>query len=232
MEIIQKNVIALREVLLRNVSIVDYLSKYVFPIVKHKRYDLDKLHNIVDQQSAICPWHEETQGSFRIYMRSHQLGFVYQDCYCFGCRSGGLIWNVHQKSQELFHNKHLTHIESLESLADLYNIKHEPLYFEPDDVVAHIKTTNIQLEDILKQLNVGTKASDINEKEILSHYGKYLTLIESQLKRLKIVDFDQYVNTALDLDYLMSLGLHPSELSLELESLYNQNKLLIEGIYT
>lgn len=231
LELIQKNIVALQDVLRRQIMIVDYLHQHVFPIVKHKRYDMNKLKNIIDQQSAICPWHEETQGSFRIYLRQHKLGFTYQDCYCFGCRSGGQIWNVHQKSQEMFHNKRLTYIQSLEDLADLYNIKHEPLYFEPNDIVTNIRNTNIQLEDILNELNKGTTARNTRQEEVLSHYGKYLSLLETQLKILKTKDNKQYVASALEVDYLMSLGLQPEELSLELESIYDRNKLLIDGLY-
>lgn len=229
MQLIEKNVVTLKNVLIRQVNLVDYLKQHVFPIVKHKRYDIEKIDRMLDQQSMVCPWHEETQGSFRVYRRHHNLGFEYFDCYCFGCRSGGLIINVHQKTQAMYFNNKMSYLQTLESLAELYNIKYEPLFIDETNSVKKIQNTNIQLEDILRELNKGTKAVGVDEA-VIPHYGKYTNLIETQLRYFKETDFNQYLEMALELDYLMSLGLQPSELSLELETIYYRNKICLDEV--
>ena len=215
MEIISQNVSKLRSTLRNTIFIDDYLKTHVIPKVPQKNINLNKLDPYNVQVSIVCPFHEERQASYRLYKKHSQDHF--DDWYCFGsCRTGGGIVELHQHTMKTFYNRKLTYLQSLESLAELYNIKHDDLFFDPKATIKTIQKQSITQDQILEYLTNEKYRQPIQQED---HYGKYCNLIESVLYKLKQYSLEDYINGVVEIDYLFSLGLQNIELCIELESL-------------
>lgn len=218
MAIISQNVNALRSKLTSSIYLEDYLRQQIIPKIPHKNIDLSKLDPYAVQVSIICVWHDETQPSLRLFRKHSQDHF--DDFYCFGsCRTGGGIVEMHKHTMAVFYNRQMSYLQAMESLADMYNIRYDELYFNPEETRQKIKNTGITQEDILDFM--------VNEKykQIVvpsEHYGAYTELVERSLKKIKLHSFEEYIHSVTDVDYLFSLGLSEDELCLELSSMNRQ----------
>lgn len=201
-----------------NVFIEEYLKQHVIPKVPQKNINLSKLDAFAVEVSIICCFHDESQPSLRLYKKRAQDHF--DDWYCFGsCHTGGGIVELHKHTMLTFYNKNLSYIQALESLADMYRIKYDDLYFDPKETTSKIKSTGITQEEILDYL-VNEKYTKLAEQQ--EYYGKYVQLLESTLYKIKSHNFEDYIKGVTEVDYLFSLGISNSELCIELDSLLRQ----------
>lgn len=222
MPIIRTNVTNTANLIKQTVTIEGFLKKHVLPKVPDRQISLSKLDPYAVQVSILCPFHSETVPSFRLHRKGNDNSFT--DWYCYGsCRAGGSVIELYKHMMLTFYGKQLSYVQALEGICDLYNIVHEPFYFEEDISATKIRSTGISQQDIE---NILMSDFDNLKVEPIESHEKYLNLIENHLRTIKKYNFDTYVKQALELDYLMSLGLTNDELHTELKTLYIQfNKL-------
>ncbi len=220
MAVIESNVAKLKNILKSSITIEDYLKTHVIHKVKHKRIDLSRVNSYNTQHRIICPFHEEEMPSFTIFT-------LRQDWYCFGsCREGGDIIKLHQHAHNTFYpNKpKLTYLSAMESLANLYNIKFDPLFFDAEVTADALFKQKITEKDILSLFEKHKEPTIITPKP---HWSSWSNLIESKLLTLK-KDSQEWLDTVLEYDYLMSLGMSDTDLEENLKSFYNKiNKTVI-----
>lgn len=199
MALIKSNVQRLKQTLVTTITLEDYLRTHVVGKVPEKRIRLEALDPYNVQTAIVCPYHDDNQPSMTIYHRK-------QDWFCFGsCRTGGDVVNLHQHTLKIFHNNEVNYIKALESLAELYSIKHLPLYQNVAD--EKFNATGITMGDITRHYK-----DNVRPPEPKSHWGTYYVKKEHELNRLKTVDKDKWVKEVVKLDYIMSLGLPKEEL--------------------
>lgn len=217
----------LRNTLKQLVKIETYLKRHVIPKVPHKNINVSRLDPYAVQVSIICCFHEETMPSLRLYRKGADTGFT--DWYCYGsCRTGGGLIELHKHAMLTLHNKRMTYVEAIESLADLYNVNHPDLYMDENSTQSVVRESGITLDDIMGQLT-GIEPTK-EEQPIAESYGMYLTLLEDKLNHIRRDSVDTYIHYVQELDYLMSLGIDTNELAFELKSLLDEIELAVESL--
>lgn len=203
MALIKSNVQKLKQTLVTTITIEQFLREQVVGKVPEKMIRLEALDPYNVQTAIVCPFHDDNKPSMTVYHRR-------QDWYCFGsCRTGGDVVNLYQHTQKSFYGKEINYLKALEGLADLYGIPYEPLFVNVSQ--ERFNATGITMKDITGHYKEREAVPEPKE-----HWGTYYVAKEHELIKLKREDKALWIKKAVELDYLMSLGLPKDELCEEL----------------
>ena len=108
-----QNVLA--NVVKNNVSVADYFYNIVIPNMP-SYYDTEV--NFDAKPTAKCPLHDEDTASFRYYEETNSF-------YCFGCRAGGNVINLHMKFYERINGTPTTYDEAVRFLYNYFLLGRE-----------------------------------------------------------------------------------------------------------
>lgn len=135
------------------ISIPDYFSEVIVPQLGdyYSNYPV----NFDAKPVACCPIHDEDTPSFRYYAETNTY-------YCFGCRSGGNIINLHLAYTEKQTGKRPSFAEAVDFLYE-YFIKNNP----------NAKRIKV-LTPLVKQEIKSTKAEQLR-------FSRFLYSVENQL---------------------------------------------------